>query len=115
MVCILIRSPVLDTSTGSGVLIASNTYRLLLSPVLTTHACKTGDKSRQYVTDTIIENIPYYGYKTDKRHLNQASFVPPIKFVNNLYLREITLCFKMPYNNKNVNKMSTHYNKHNES
>ena len=29
-----------------------------------------------------IDNIRHYGYETNKRHLNQASFAPPTKFVN---------------------------------
>ena len=29
-----------------------------------------------------IDNICHYGYETNKRHLNQASFAPPTKFVN---------------------------------
>ena len=30
----------------------------------------------------IIDNIRHYGYETNKRHLNQAGFAPPTKFVN---------------------------------
>ena len=29
-----------------------------------------------------IDNIRHYGYETNKRHLNQAGFAPPSKFVN---------------------------------
>ena len=29
-----------------------------------------------------IDNICHYGYETNKRHLNQASFAPPTKFIN---------------------------------
>ena len=40
-----------------------------------------------------IDNIRHYGYETNKRHLNQASFAPPTKFVNIFVLeRKYVLC-----------------------
>ena len=53
------RSPVLDTSTDSEVLIASLcSYQLLLSPVLWARIVKTGDKSRRYVFYSIKTSEP---------------------------------------------------------
>ena len=45
----------------------------------------------------IIDNMCHYGYETNKRHLNQASFVPPTKFVNifvNICVRTNELCIR---------------------
>ena len=65
--------------------------------------------------DYIIDNVHHYGYETSKCHLNQASFASPTKFVN-IFVSErnyiLTLCFKMPCNNKGCNDgsiMSTHF------
>ena len=34
------------------------------------------------ILGTAIDNIRHYGYETKKRHLNQAGFASPTKFVN---------------------------------
>ena len=52
------RPPVVDTSTGLEVLMASVTCRLLLSPVLWARVVKIEDKSRRYVFDAINTSEP---------------------------------------------------------
>ena len=60
----------------------------------------------------IIDNICQYGYEANKRHLNQAGFVPPTKFINIFVLkRKYLLC---AFNNKGCydkSNMSTHHSK----
>ena len=42
-----------------------------------------------YMECCIIDILHHYGYEANKRHLNQAGFVPPTKFVNIFVLDEV--------------------------